>query len=43
VDDEAVAEEHCFDVMTKIKYDDGSKGTKTTQSLIFCVKIIDEC
>jgi hypothetical protein len=30
-------------VMTKTKYGDDRKGTKTTQSLMFCVMIIDEC
>jgi hypothetical protein len=43
MDDEAVAEELRLDVMTKTKYDDDRKGTKTTQSLMFRVMIIDEC
>jgi hypothetical protein len=43
MDDEAVAEELRLDVMTKTKYDDDRKGTNTTQSLMFCVMIIDEC
>jgi hypothetical protein len=43
MDDEAVAKELRFDVMTKTKYDDDRKGTKTTQSLMFRVMIIDEC
>jgi hypothetical protein len=43
MDDEAVAEELRLDVMTKTKYDDDRKGTKTTQSLMCCVMIIDEC
>jgi hypothetical protein len=30
-------------VMTKTKYDDDRKGTKTIQSLMICVMIIDEC
>jgi hypothetical protein len=42
MDDEAVAEELRPEVMTKTKYDDDRKGTKTTQSLIFHVMIIDE-
>jgi hypothetical protein len=41
--DEVVAEELRLDVMTKTKYGDDRKGTKTTQSLMFCVMIIDEC
>ena len=43
MDDEAIAKELQLDVMTKTKYDDDRKGTKTIQSLIFCVIIIDEC
>jgi hypothetical protein len=43
MDDEAIAEELWFDVMTKTKYDDDRKGTKTIQSLMICVMIIDEC
>jgi hypothetical protein len=43
MDDEAVAEELRLDVMTKTKYDDFRKGTKTTQSLMFRVMIINEC
>ena len=43
MDDEAVAEELRLDVMTKTKYDDDRKGTNTTQSLMFCVMIIDDC
>ena len=43
MDDEAIAEERRLDVMTKTKYGDDQKGTKTTQSLMFCVMIIDEC
>jgi hypothetical protein len=30
MDDEAIAKELRLDVMTKTKYDDGRKGTKTT-------------
>jgi hypothetical protein len=43
MDDEAVAEELRLDVMMKTKYGDDRKGTKTTQSLMFHVMIIDEC
>jgi hypothetical protein len=43
MDDEAIAEELRLDVMTKTKYDDDRKGTKTTQSLMIRVTIIDEC
>jgi hypothetical protein len=43
MDDEVVAEELRLDVMTKTKYDDDQKGTKTTQSLMFRVMITDEC
>jgi hypothetical protein len=43
MDDEAIAEELRLDVMTKTKYDDDRKGTKTTQSLMIHVMIIDEC
>jgi hypothetical protein len=43
MDDEAIAEELRFDVMTKTKYDDDRKETKTTQSSMICVMIIDEC
>jgi hypothetical protein len=43
MDDEAVAEELRLDVMRKTKYGDDQKGTKTTQSLMFHVMIIDEC
>jgi hypothetical protein len=41
MDDEAIAEELQLDVMTKTKYDDDQKGTKTTQSLMIRVMIID--
>jgi hypothetical protein len=43
MDDKAIAEELRLDVMTKTKYDDDRKGTKTTQSLMIRVMIIDEC
>jgi hypothetical protein len=43
MDDEAIAEELRLDVMTNTKYDDDQKGTKTTQSLMIRVMIIDEC
>ena len=43
MNDKAVAEELRLDVMTKTKYDDDRKGTKTTQSLMIHVMIIDEC
>ena len=43
MDDEAVAKEIRFDVMTKTKYYDDRKGTKTTQSLMICIMFIDEC
>jgi hypothetical protein len=43
MDDEAIVEELRLDVMTKTKYDDDRKGTKTIQSLMIRVMIIDEC
>ena len=43
MDDEAIAEELRFDVMTKTKYDDDQKEPKTTQSLMIRIVIIDEC
>jgi hypothetical protein len=43
MDDEAIAEELRLDVMTKTKYDDDQKGTKTIQSLKIRVMVIDEC
>ena len=43
MDDEAIAEELWLDVMTKTEYDDDRKETKTTQSLMFRVMIINEC
>jgi hypothetical protein len=43
MNDEVVAEELRLDVVMKTEYDDDRKGTKTTQSLMFRVMIIDEC
>ena len=43
MNDEAIAEELRLDVMTKTKYDDDRKGTKTIQSLMLCITHIDEC
>jgi hypothetical protein len=43
MDDKAIAEELRLDAMTKNMYDDDRKGTKTTQSLMIRVMIIDEC
>jgi hypothetical protein len=43
MDNEAIAEELRLDVMTKTKYDEDQKGTKTTQSLMICIMFIDEC
>jgi hypothetical protein len=43
MDDEAIAKELRLDVITKTKYDDDRKGTKSTQSLMIRVMIIDEC
>jgi hypothetical protein len=43
MDDEAIAKEIRLDVMAKTKYGDDGKGTKTIQSLMICVMIIDEC
>jgi hypothetical protein len=43
MDDEAIAEELRLDVMTKTKYDDDRNGTKTIQSLMIHVMVIDEC
>jgi hypothetical protein len=42
MDDEAIDKELRLDVMTKTKYDDDRKGTKTIQSSMICVMIIDE-
>jgi hypothetical protein len=43
MDDEAIAEELWLDVMMKTKYDDDRKGTKTIQSSMIHVMLIDEC
>jgi hypothetical protein len=43
MDDEAIAEELQLFVMMKTKYDDDRKGTKTIQSLMIRVMLIDEC
>jgi hypothetical protein len=43
MDNEATAEELRLDVMMKTKYDDDRKGTKTIQSLMIRVTLIDEC
>jgi hypothetical protein len=43
MDDGAIAEELRLDVMTKTKYDEDRKGTKTIQSLMIRVMVIDEC
>jgi hypothetical protein len=43
MDDRAIAKELRLDVMTKTKYDEDRKGTKTIQSLIIHVMVIDEC
>jgi hypothetical protein len=43
MDDKAIAEELRLDVMTKIKYDEDRKGTKTIQSSIIRVMVINEC
>jgi hypothetical protein len=43
MDDEDIAEDLRFDVMTKTKYDEDQKGTKTIQSLMIRVMVIDEC
>jgi hypothetical protein len=43
MDDKAIAEDLRLDVMMKTKYDDDRKGTKTIQSLLIRVMLIDEC
>jgi hypothetical protein len=43
MDDDAIAKELWLDVMTKTKYDDNRKGTKTIQSLMIRVIPIGEC
>jgi hypothetical protein len=41
--DGAIIEVLRLDVMTKTKYDEDRKGTKTIQSLMIQVMVIDEC
>jgi hypothetical protein len=41
MDDKAITEELWLDVMTKTKYDEDRKGTKTIQSLLIHVMVID--
>jgi hypothetical protein len=43
MDDGAITEELRLEVMTKTKYDEDRKGTKTIQSLMIRVMVIDEC
>jgi hypothetical protein len=43
MDDEDITEDLRLDRMTKTKYDEDRKGTKTIQSLMICVMVIDEC
>ena len=43
MDDKTTAEDLWLDMMTKTKYDDDQKRTKTIQSLIIRVMLIDEC
>ena len=43
MDNEATAEELRLDVMTKTKYGEDRKGTKTIQSSMIRVMVIDEC
>jgi hypothetical protein len=43
MDNGAIAEELRLDVMTKTKYDEDQKGTKTIQSLIIRMMFVDEC
>jgi hypothetical protein len=43
MDDEDIAEDIRFDVMTKTKYDEDRKRTKIIQSLMIRVMVIDEC
>jgi hypothetical protein len=42
MDDGAIAEELQLDVMTKTKYDEDRKGTKTIQSLMIHIMFVDE-
>jgi hypothetical protein len=43
IDNGAINVELRLDVMTKTKYDEDRKGTKTIQSLMIHVMVIDEC
>jgi hypothetical protein len=43
MDNRAIAEELRLDVMTKTKYDEDRKGTKTIQSLMIRIMFVDEC
>jgi hypothetical protein len=43
MDKGAIAEELRLDVMTKTKYDEDRKGTKTIQSLMIHIMFVDEC
>jgi hypothetical protein len=43
MDDGAIAKELRLDVMTKAKFDEDRKGTKTIQSLMICIMFVDEC
>jgi hypothetical protein len=43
MDDGAIAKEVRPDVKTKTMYDEDQKGTKTIQSLMIRVMVIDEC
>jgi G:T-mismatch repair DNA endonuclease (very short patch repair protein) len=43
MDDGAIAKELWLDMITKTKYDEDQKGTKTIQSLMIRVMVIDEC
>jgi hypothetical protein len=43
MDNGTIAEELRLDVMTKTKYDEDRKGTKTIQSLMIRIMFVDEC
>jgi hypothetical protein len=43
MDNGAIAEELRLDVMTKTKYDEDRKGTKTIQSSMIRIMFVDEC
>jgi hypothetical protein len=43
MDNGAIVEELRLDVMTKTKYDEDRKGTKTIQSLMIHIMFVDEC